>query len=435
MRRPDMLVHAIWKGPDLRNRSTLPPSAAETAARVETSSLNVSVLAPSELAMTSKERGGSAAALLRGLAGTRRDLISRALGAPMLIVADCAPGLVNAIEQCWPPSDCQRCAVHRARNLYASARGIERQCRNDVAYRVITANVIPDHAAIARLLCRHEQPLTELFASVLRLCDSAGLVESRVVTIDGTKMLANANRDQNVDYDRIAREILEEAKAVDAAEDELYGERRGDELPEELATPEGRRAWLKHELARERAEDGESSSSERAEGDHEFDAEQIVARTQGREGWWREAKHQLERDRWAAAAPVPRGRAQRLLEGGRRLEDELAAKLRGNDAYEHYRATGRMKNGRRFGPQPNAYQPPESPEGQVNLTDPDSRLMKGFRSYLQGYNAQAAVNEHGIMLAAEITLETGDFSHLAPMVEATLRELDQASRETSSRSA
>ena len=105
-----------------------------------------------------------------------------------------------------------------------SARGIERHCRDNVAYRVVTGNVVPDHATIARFLVRHEQPLAELFASVLRLCARAGLVESRVVAIDGTKMLANANRDQNVDYDRIAREILEEAKAVDAAEDELYGE-------------------------------------------------------------------------------------------------------------------------------------------------------------------------------------------------------------------
>jgi len=306
-----------------------------------------------------------------------------------------------------------------------SARGIERHCRDDVAYRVITANVVPDHATIARFLVRHEQPLADLFASVLRLCARAGLVESKVVAIDGTKMLANANRDQNVDYERIAREILEEAKAVDAAEDELYGDKRGDELPEELATSEGRRAWLKRELARERAE--RFQASEPAQGvAHEFDTEQIVARTQGREGWWREAKHHLEHDRWATAAPIPRGRAQRLLEGGLRLEDELAAKLRGNDAYEHYRRTGRMKNGRRFGPQPNPYQPPESPEGEVNLTDPDSRLMKGFRSYLQGYNAQAAVNEDGIALAGEITLETGDFSHLAPMVEATLRELGDA---------
>src|SRR5665213_636150 len=101
-----------------------------------------------------------------------------------------------------------------------SARGIERHCRDNVAYRVVTANVVPDHATIARFLVRHEQPLAELFASVLRLCDRAGLVESRVVAIDGTKLLANANRDQNVDYDRVAREILEEAKAVDAAEEE-----------------------------------------------------------------------------------------------------------------------------------------------------------------------------------------------------------------------
>jgi hypothetical protein len=307
-----------------------------------------------------------------------------------------------------------------------SARGIERHCRDDVAYRVITANVVPDHATIARFLVRHEQRLADLFASVLRLCDRAGLVESRVVAIDGTKMLANANRDRNVDYDRIAREILEEAKATDAAEDELYGDKRGDEMPEELSTPEGRRAWLKRELERQRAEDSASNASECAEGDHEFDTEQIVARGQGREGWWREAGHHLERDRWASAATIPRGRDERLLEAGRRLEDELAAKVRGNDAYEHYRKTGRMKNGRRFGPQPNAYQPPDSPEGEVNLTDPDSRLMKGFRHYLQGYNAQAAVNERGIALAAEITLETGDFSHLGPMVEATLRELDHA---------
>jgi transposase len=309
-----------------------------------------------------------------------------------------------------------------------SARAIERHCRDDVAYRVITANVVPDHATIARFLCRHEAPLADLFGSVLRLCARAGLVESRVIAIDGTKMLANANRDRNVDYDRIAREILAEAKATDEAEDELYGEKRGDELPEELATAEGRRAWLKRELARQRAEDSDSDASggEVAQGAHEFDAEQIVARTQGREGWWREAKHQLERDRWASATPAPRARGERLLEAGLRLEDELAAKRRGNDAYEHYRKTGRMKNGRRFGPQPNPYQPPDSPEGEVNLTDPDSRLMKGFRSYIQGYNAQAAVNEHRIAVAAEITVETGDFSHLAPMVTATLRELDQA---------
>jgi hypothetical protein len=103
-------------------------------------------------------------------------------------------------------------------NAYAtnerSARGIERRCPDDVAYRVITADAAPDHATIARFLVRHERPLADLFASVLRLCDRAGLVESRVVAIDATKMLANANRDRNVDCDRIAREILERAGAA-----------------------------------------------------------------------------------------------------------------------------------------------------------------------------------------------------------------------------
>ncbi len=302
-----------------------------------------------------------------------------------------------------------------------SARGIERRCREDVAYRVITGNVVPDHATIARFLCRHEAALAGLFASVLRLCAKAGLVESRVVAIDGTKMRANASRDRNIDFDRVAREILEEAKATDAAEDELYGDARGDELPPELATAEGRRAWLERELARERKADAAPG-----EPVHEFDAAQIVARGQGRDGWMLEAKRQLDQDLWARARPVARSRAERLREAGRRLTDELAAERRGNDAYEHYRATGRASDGRRFGSPPNPYQSPATPAGEVNLTDPDSRLVKGIHAYVQGYNAQAAVNEHQIVLAAEITLEAIDFSRLEPMVAATLRELEQA---------
>ena len=66
-----------------------------------------------------------------------------------------------------------------------------------------------------------------------------------MVAIDGTKVLANASRDANLDYEQIAREILEEAQAVDAAEDEAYGEARGDELPPELTSSQGRRKWLR----------------------------------------------------------------------------------------------------------------------------------------------------------------------------------------------
>jgi hypothetical protein len=66
-----------------------------------------------------------------------------------------------------------------------------------------------------------------------------------VVAVDGTKVHASASQHQNLDYDAIAREILAEADAVDRAEDERFGERRGDELPPELSTAQGRRGWLR----------------------------------------------------------------------------------------------------------------------------------------------------------------------------------------------
>ena len=311
-----------------------------------------------------------------------------------------------------------------------SSRAIERHCRQDVAYRVITGNLIPDHATIARFICRHEQALGELFSQVLGLCDQAGLVGSGVVAIDGTKLHANASRDANVDYDGIAREVIAETIATDLAEDELYGDERGDELPPELRSEEGRRQWLAAHLEA-RAADRESEAeadpaNDEAAAAHEFDAERIVARVQGREGWLREAKRQLDEDRWGEAEPVGRSRSERLREAGWRLEQDLAAQQRGNEAYQAYRAQGRMKDGRRFGGPPKPYRPPSSPQGEVNLTDPDSRVMKAFRGYVQGYNVQAAVNEQHIVLAAEITVESVDFSQLGPMVDATLRELEQA---------
>ena len=77
------------------------------------------------------------------------------------------------------------------------------------------------------------------------------------MAIDGTKVHANASHHCNLDYEQLAREILKEAGEIDACEDELYGEARGDELPEHLRTHEGRRAALreaKEKLARERAD-------------------------------------------------------------------------------------------------------------------------------------------------------------------------------------
>ena len=124
-----------------------------------------------------------------------------------------------------------------------SARKIERACEEDVAFRVIAGLAKPDHATIARFVDKHEAALADLFGEVLRLCDEAGLVRPGVVAVDGTRLAGNASRSSNRDFEEIAREILEEAKAIDAAEDELYGEARGDELPEQLRTREGRREF------------------------------------------------------------------------------------------------------------------------------------------------------------------------------------------------
>src|SRR3954462_2091123 len=121
-----------------------------------------------------------------------------------------------------------------------SSRRIERRCREDVAFRVITANQAPDHATVARFRVRHERALNELFGQVLGLCADAGLLRVGVLAVDGTKVSANASERATRDYEQIAREILGEAAEIDAREDEQFGDARGDELPPALATREGR---------------------------------------------------------------------------------------------------------------------------------------------------------------------------------------------------
>jgi Transposase DDE domain/Transposase domain (DUF772) len=276
--------------------------------------------------------------------------------------------------------------------LYAYARGIrssrviERACVEDVAFRVVAAQQRPDHATIARCIERHETALAGLFGEVLLLCARSGLAEVGVIAIDGTKVHANASRDANVDYEQLAREIIEEAKAVDAAEDELYGEARGDELPPELATGPGREKWLA------------------------------------------EAKRRLDERRAKEARPIPGPRPKRLKEAKRRLEEELWTECRANEAYEAHRAGGVGRNGRRLGPQhqPKPYTPPQTPQGTINVTDLDSRLVKGARGWLQGYNAQAVANEQQIVIAAEVTVSSPDFGNLEPMLAAAHRELQAA---------
>jgi transposase len=266
-----------------------------------------------------------------------------------------------------------------------SARVIERACVEDVAFRVITANQVPDHTTIARFRQRHEDAIAGLFGEVLTLCADAGLAGVGVLAVDGTKVHANASHHSNRDFEQLAREFLEEAAEIDRQEDELYGDRLGDELPPELSTEQGRRGWL------------------------------------------REAKQRLEAERAANPKAVPQSRPARVKEAKRRLEEQLWVECRANEAYEAFRARGLDTTGRRLNDRSTKpYTPPATPTGKVNVTDPDSKNLKAPRGYIQGYNAQAAVNENQIVIAAEINTGSSDFGHLGPIVDAALRELDAA---------
>ena len=119
---------------------------------------------------------------------------------------------------------------------------------------MICANQAPDHATIARFRVRHQEALADLFGQVLGLCAEAGLVEVAVLAVDGSKFRAAASDGAIRTYEEIAEEILAEAGRIDAAEDERYGDARGDELPEHLRSREGRRAWLREAKKRLDAE-------------------------------------------------------------------------------------------------------------------------------------------------------------------------------------
>jgi transposase len=308
-----------------------------------------------------------------------------------------------------------------------SSRGIERACWEDVAYKVITQMRTPDHSTIAEFRRRHEAEIAELFDEVLGLCREAGLVSVGVITIDGTKIKANASMDQNRSYREIATQILREAEEIDRREDELYGDQRGDELPEQLRTPEGRKAALveaKRRIAdrkgRPRGEDEEPASTV------EVDPQRSVTRTGGRREWFRVARRELEAHREREGRPIPRDRNDRLFEAARRLEQNHQVDLATNEAYEHWRATARDTKGRVLRGNSKPFVPPELPEGTINLSDPDSRVMRTQGTPpRQAYNAQTAVNDRQIILAAEITVDAPDFGHLEPMLDTTLKQLDR----------
>jgi len=246
----------------------------------------------------------------------------------------------------------------------SGSRRIEKATYNSVPYRVITADQHPDHDTIAEFRRRHLQAMTPLFVEVLQLCQKIGLVKLGHVSLDGTKMRANASKHKAMSYGRMekkARELeeevarlLAEAERVDAEEDLKYGKgKRGDELPEELRYRETRLKKI------------------------------------------RQAMKELEEE--------AKEEAEKKREEIRQKEESL-------------REEGKKSRGRK------AKEPDDKPDekSQRNFTDPESRIMKdgATGSFEQCYNCQAAVDDkHQIIIATNVTQEPNDKQQVESLVE------------------
>ena len=154
------------------------------------------------------------------------------------------------------------------RGVYSS-RKLSQACEERTDFMVVTGMNKPDHRPIAAYRRRHAKALEALFVQVVSLCEEAGLVKLEHVSIDGTKIAANASASRNASYKELkeadkalVRKWLKEAEDADAREDEEYGDKRGDEFP---AAAEALRRVREAKLAMEEKDRRERESRENAE--------------------------------------------------------------------------------------------------------------------------------------------------------------------------
>ena len=142
-----------------------------------------------------------------------------------------------------------------------SSRGIARALEEDVAFRVLAAGNFPQHRTLCEFRRRHLEDFRALFVEVVRLAQALGLARLGKLSIDGTKVRANASKRKAMSYDRMQEEerrlageieaLLRQADATDETEDACFGaEVRGDELPAELRRREERLAAIRAAKAR-----------------------------------------------------------------------------------------------------------------------------------------------------------------------------------------
>jgi transposase len=261
-----------------------------------------------------------------------------------------------------------------ASGLYSSRR-IAKAAVERADFMMIVAGDPADFRTISEFRRRHLKALSALFVQVLQLAEKAGLVKLGHVALDGTKIKANASKHKAMSYERMKKREAELAAEVDR--------------------------WLKAAEAADAEEDRLYGSKR---GDEMPD---WVADKQKRLAKIRAAKAELEAEAKTAAEEEMRRRAE---------------------AEEKRRAEGRKKNGRTPAP------PQPEPDGktQRNFTDPESRILKTKDGYIQGYNAQAAVDaEAQIIVAHSLTHSMSDQDQLAPLIDGIKDNLGRKPKEAS----
>jgi transposase len=311
-----------------------------------------------------------------------------------------------------------------------SSRRIEAACRTDAAFRVICGGLVPDHATLARFVVDQEQALAGLFVSGLRLCAAAGLVDLSVVALDGTKVAADAALDRNRDAEWIRREV---SKLMAVTAEEEQGESvnpapglLGLEQAGEICGAGGRMTRLQAALAVIEAEDAAATQEARRTAEAAIAQAEQGRKLRGRKP--NEPHAALARAQLDHAAAVTR---VSTLEAKR--AEKLAAAARGEKIIgpppcriERARATLERAEVALAAARVAVLDSPPAEARRANITDPESRVMKTATGWVQGYNAQAIVNQQQIVLACEVSQDTGDAQLYQPMTDTLKRILATA---------
>jgi transposase len=258
--------------------------------------------------------------------------------------------------------------------LYSSRR-IAKACTERADFMMIVAGDPPDFRTISDFRKRHLQALARLFVQVLKLCAAAGLAKLGHVAIDGTKIKANASKHKAMSYERMKKREAELQAEVDR--------------------------WL---VAAEAADAEEDKRHGSRRGD---EMPKWITDKKKRLAKIRAAKAELEAEAKAAAQEETRRRAE---------------------AEEKRIAEGRKKNG--FAPKPPSEEP--DPKAQRNFTDPESRVLLTKDGYIQGWNAQAAVDGTAqVIVAHTLTQSMSDQGQLTVLVDAIEANLGARPKEAS----